>query len=142
MNEEYLGTIKISEEVIKKISAIAAAKVEGIYSMGGSVREEIAGFLGFADMSKGVNVDMQEQEVEISLNVVIKYGYRVPDVSYLVQKSVKKQVEELTGLYVKAVNINVQSIYFEKKEEEKEVETNREGGETDELGGEILNADI
>ena len=43
---------------------------------------------------------------------------RIPDVAWAAQNAVKNAVENMTGLEVAAVNVNVQGIIFEKEKKE------------------------
>ena len=52
------------------------------------------------------------------LFVNVQYGMRIPDVAWAAQNAVKNAVENMTGLEVAAVNVNVQGIIFEKEKKE------------------------
>ena len=66
--------------------------------------------------SKGVKIELDNNEVVIDLFVIVKYGVKIPDVAFSIQNSVKNSVETMTGLKVRAVNINVQGVTFDKNE--------------------------
>jgi len=72
--------------------------------------------------SKGVKIDLDGKKVTIDLYVNVKYGVRIPDIAWAAQNAVKDSVENMTGLEVANVNINVQGISFDKKETSKEEE--------------------
>lgn len=109
-------TIKISDDVISVIAGLAAAEVEGISGMTLGFVDGINEMLGKKKFSKGVKVDVTDMDVTIDIYVSVQYGCRIPDVAWDVQNKVKESVENMTGLNVKAVNINVQSVTFEKKD--------------------------
>lgn len=69
--------------------------------------------------SKGVKIELEGKKVTIDLYVNVKYGVRIPDIAWAAQNAVKSAVENMTGLDVVAVNINVQGITFDKKEDTK-----------------------
>ena len=75
---------------------------------------------GKKNLSKGIKVDADEKEVRIDVNIIVKYGSRIPDVAYEIQTRVKKSVENMTGLKVSEVNVHVQGVKTEKEVEEKE----------------------
>lgn len=113
--ENITNNINISEDVIGIIAGIAAAEVEGVSGMTLGIVDGINQILGSnKKYSKGVKVELQDNEVVIDLYVIVKYGVKIPDVAFSIQNSVKSSVETMTGLKVKMVNINVQGITFEK----------------------------
>ncbi|WP_432665217.1 Asp23/Gls24 family envelope stress response protein [Wukongibacter baidiensis] len=120
-NVEY-GQVKISDEVVATIAGLAAAEVGGIYSMSGGFAGNISDLLGRKNLSKGVKVEVGEEEAAVDLNVVVEYGVKIPDVAWKVQEGVKSAIETMTGLKVVEVNIHVQGVYIPKKEKEEEVE--------------------
>ena len=68
------------------------------------------------EYTKGVKIELNGKKVTIDIFVNVKYGVRIPDVAWAAQTSVKNAVENMTGLEVEAVNINVQDIIFEKED--------------------------
>lgn len=112
MNES--GTVKISSDVVTVIASLAAVDIDGIASMSGGITTDIAQKLGVKSSNKGVKVQIAEDKAIIDLFVVIKYGYRIPEVAAEAQESVKTAVETMTGLTVEEVNIHIQGISIPK----------------------------
>ena len=50
-------------------------------------------------------------------NIIVEYGIRIPDVAFEIQNKVKKSVETMTGLKVDEVNVHIQGVDTEAKEE-------------------------
>ena len=115
-NEASLGEVKIADEVVAIIAALAATEVEGVASMAGNITNEVIGKLGIKNLSKGVKVDVLEGVVTVSLALNIKYNYSIVDVTGKVQEKVKNAVEKMTGLEVADVNIRVAGVEMEKQE--------------------------
>ncbi len=110
--------LNISEDVIGIIAGLAASEVEGIAGMTLGFVDGINQILGSnKKYSKGVKIELDGKKVTIDLYVNVKYGVRIPDIAWAAQNSVKSAVENMTGLDVVAVNINVQGITFDKKED-------------------------
>ena len=84
------GNIKISDEVIITIAAVAVSEVEGVSCAGGTLNE-IAQKFGKKNFAKGIKVTMDD-EVTIDINVVAEYGIKIPEGAWNVQESVKKSV--------------------------------------------------
>lgn len=116
-----LGAIRIADEVVSIIAGLAATEVEGVASMSGGIVGGIAEALGRKNLSKGVKVEVGEQEAAVDLYLIVGYGSRIPDVAWRVQENVKKAIETMTGLAVVNVNVHVQGVSFpQQKEKEPE----------------------
>ena len=114
---EIATNLNISEDVIGIIAGLAASEVEGIAGMTLGIVDGINQILGSnKKYSKGVKILLEGKRVIIDLYVNVKYGVRIPDVAWAAQNAVKTAVENMTGLEVTSVNINVQGITFDKKE--------------------------
>ncbi|MDO4266312.1 MAG: Asp23/Gls24 family envelope stress response protein [Eubacteriales bacterium] len=107
---EKAGSVKIADDVIACIAALAATEIEGVYSMAGNVTNELIAKLGVKNLSKGVKLDLHDGEVSILLSLNMTYGYSIPEVSAKVQERVKNTVENMTGLHVVDVAINVAGV--------------------------------
>lgn len=115
-NDASKGEIKIADEVVAIIAALAATEVEGVASMAGNITNELIGKLGMKNLSKGVKVDILEGIVTVSLALNLKYNYSIVEVSARVQEKVKNAIENMTGLEVADVNIKVAGVEMESQE--------------------------
>ena len=115
-NDASKGEIKIADEVVAIIAALAATEVEGVASMAGNITNELIGKLGMKNLSKGVKVDVLEGIVTVSLALNLKYNYSIVEVSARVQVKVKNAIENMTGLEVADVNIKVAGVEMESQE--------------------------
>ena len=115
-NDASKGEIKIADEVVAIIAALAATEVEGVASMAGNITNELIGKLGMKNLSKGVKVDVLEGIVTVSLALNLKYNYSIVEVSARVQEKVKNAIEDMTGLEVADVNIKVAGVEMESQE--------------------------
>lgn len=114
-NPETLGNIRISEEVVATVAGLAAAEVKGVAGMSNNLASGIYDLIGKKNLSKGVKVDINEQEVIIDLFIVVEYGSRIPEVAWEIQEKVKKSVETMTGLNASKINIHIQGVKIEKE---------------------------
>ena len=105
-----LGEVKIASDVVATIAGLAANEVDGVYSMSGNITNEIIGRFGAKNMSKGVRVIMEEDNVRVDMNLSMKYGYSIPEVVEQVQERVSQQIEMMTGLHVPEVNVRVAGV--------------------------------
>ena len=120
VEEEPIGNIKISVDVVSTIAGIATTEIDGVAGMYGTFAGGIAEMFGAKkNPSKGVKVDMNETTATIDLYIVVDYGVRIPELSWEIQENVKNSVETMTGLDVQKVNIHIEGVSFEKEKEEK-----------------------
>ena len=108
--DENLGEVKIADEVVAIIAGLAAMEVEGVASMAGNATREIISKLGVKSLSKGANVDVLDGIVTVSLNLNLKYGYSIMEISGKVQEKVKAAIENMTGLTVADMNIRIAGV--------------------------------
>ena len=118
-DDSSMGEVKIADEVVGIIAALAATEVEGVASMAGNITNELISRLGMKNLSKGVKVDVLEGVVTVSLALNMKYNYSIMDVSAKVQEKVKSAVENMTGLEVADVNVKVAGVEMERQESAK-----------------------
>ncbi|MDD6795299.1 MAG: Asp23/Gls24 family envelope stress response protein [Clostridiaceae bacterium] len=120
--EENVGIVKISDEVVSVIAGIAAEEIPGVMGFVHGVSNNITQIFSKNKKSSGkaVKVTLEENRATIEIDLTVEYGIKIMDVVADVQENVKKTVEAMTGLAVEAVNVTVQNIYMQKKEEQEE----------------------
>ena len=118
-DDSSMGEVKIADEVVAIIAALAATEVEGVASMAGNITNELISRLGMKNLSKGVKVDVLEGVVTVSLALNMKYNYSIMGVSAKVPEKVKSAVENMTGLEVADVNVKVAGVEMESQESAK-----------------------
>ncbi len=122
--EETIGNIKISVEVVTTIAGIAATEIDGVSCMYTSFVGGVAERLGARKSSaKGVKVDMDGETANIDLYIVVDYGVKIPELAWAVQERVKASVENMTGLVVSSVNIHIEGINFNKPADTTQADT-------------------
>jgi uncharacterized alkaline shock family protein YloU len=114
------GTTIIANEVVEKITGIAAREVPGVYDLGGDVARVFAAVkerigLGDADedSDRGVSVRLDGRTAAIRIVLVIEYGFVVYSVTEKVRTKVINSVENLLGLDVTAVDIVVDDVHVD-----------------------------
>jgi uncharacterized alkaline shock family protein YloU len=119
--------IIIEDIVVQKIAGIAAQEVEEI-QMGGGTAAAIGGFLDSVTdgggTTRGVSVQVGEEEAAVDLTLAVEYGRQVPQVSEAVRHNVINRVENMTGLRVVEVNITVNDVLL--PEERPQLDRQRE----------------
>ncbi len=112
---DKLGNIHISEEVLAVIAAAAVLEVEGIGGLAANLGTDLAELLGKKNLSRGIHIQVEDENVTVDLSILVKYGYTIPDVARAVQEAVAGSIEATSGLTVAAVNVNVGGVVFEKE---------------------------
>jgi uncharacterized alkaline shock family protein YloU len=112
--DSNVGEVQIADEVVAIIAGLAATEVEGVASMAGNITNEIISKLGMKNLSKGVRVEVLENNVNVDLALNLDYGYSIPKTSEKVQERVKTAIENMTGLNVSGVNIRIAGVNMEK----------------------------
>ena len=107
-----IGSIRISDEVIASIAGIATMDVQGVVGMSSGLIGGMAEMMGKKNPAKGVKVQVGAREVAVDLYIIVEYGLRIPDVALQVQEKVKDAVETATGMTVIEINVHVQGVGY------------------------------
>ena len=109
---EQSSSITYANEVVSIIAGVAAGEVEGIAGMcntSGSILGKNR------NITKGVKVEIGTEEASVDLYVTVEYGKPIQKAAQDAQESVRKAIEEMTGLHVVRVDVHVQGVSFEKE---------------------------
>ena len=102
------GIISIEEEVIARIAGNTAADSYGVVGMGAkSLKDGIIHLLKRESITKGVNVSIIDDKLNIDLQIIVEYGTNIPAIAETLSESVRYKVLEFIGLEVEHININV-----------------------------------
>ncbi|MGW1681786.1 Asp23/Gls24 family envelope stress response protein [Saccharopolyspora sp. NPDC002376] len=111
------GKTSIADVVVSKIAGMAARDVSGVHGFGGgaaravgALRERIPG--ARASTAQGVTVEVGEKQAAIDLVIVVEYGVSIGDLARGVRRNVIGAIEQMTGLEVVEVNINVTDLHL------------------------------
>lgn len=110
VQNEKLGCVMVSEDVIASIASIAAAEVEGVSAVISNMSKELMNKVGAQKMTKAVKVKITDNQVVIYIAITMDYGYNIPATCRQVQSRVKNAIENMTGLTCADVNIRIMNI--------------------------------
>lgn len=123
------GSTTIADTVVQKIAGLATREIPGVHDLGsgtaralGALRERIPG--ATASAGQGVAVEVGEKQAAVDLQIVVEYGIAITDVSRSIRRNVITSIEQMTGLEVVEVNINVSDVYIP-SDDDTEPEQNR-----------------
>lgn len=100
----YMGKYTISDYTIYQIAEYTVCQIEGIAKVS-RFRAE--------NGPDGINIEM---------DLVLVYGYHIKDRLRAAQKKVKEEIERLTALNIKSLNVIAKSLIYVKNEENKQAE--------------------
>lgn len=115
------GNIRISDDVVATIAGLAALETPGIAAMSGGLSDDWVKMLSGKNVQKGVSVKVGEVEASIDLRVIVVYGMKIHEVCHQLQVNIRDAVQNMTGLSVVEINVNVEEVSF-KDEELKEIQ--------------------
>lgn len=105
------GKIVIAEEVVATVAGVAATECYGVVGMASrKLTDGISELLGRENLSRGVEVTIDQGEVAVSMYIVVGYGTRISEVARNVIDQVRYKVESETGLTVRKVDIRVHGV--------------------------------
>lgn len=111
LTENEKDSVHISRDVIAVIAGMAAGEIDGVAGMSSGIVGGITERLGLKDVSKGVQVSLEEEDkISIELSIVIEVGAEIKKVVKKLQEKVRSNVENITGLKVNAINVQVLGI--------------------------------
>jgi uncharacterized alkaline shock family protein YloU len=114
LQQQDLGRIEVSSQVVASIAGHAAGECYGIVAMAArGLRDGIAERLQRENLHRGVEVKVEDDGIIINLYVVVEYGVRITEVARSLQDMVRYQVEKALGIKVKNVDVNVQGIHHD-----------------------------
>jgi uncharacterized alkaline shock family protein YloU len=123
------GSTTIADVVVQKVAGLATREISGVHALGGgsarvlgAIRDRIPG--ASASAGQGVSVEVGEKQAAVDLEIVVEYGVPINNLAKAVRRNVTTAIEQITGLEVVEVNINVNDVYLP-GEDDAEPETSR-----------------
>ena len=79
-----------------------------------SFTANLKGWLLRRKSAKPITIDLTDDVARIDLHINVKAGVKIPELAEKVQAAVKEAVQNMTGIAVSHVNIEISDIIFEK----------------------------
>lgn len=112
---EQNGSVSFANDVVATIAGLATIEVEGVAGMSGGFSGGLAELLGRKNLTKGVKVEVGQEECAIDLFIIVDYGSEIPAMCKKIQSNVKKAVETMTGLRLIEINLHIQGVHINKE---------------------------
>jgi len=101
------GNIQIANEVLANIASTAALEAEGVAYMASHFTEDIASKLGRKRPFKGIGLQVDNEKVSISVEIVVRSGTKIQDVAKDVQQKVKNAIETMTSFTANEIHVHI-----------------------------------
>ena len=73
--------------------------------------------------SKGIKIAISEDNgCVVDISILVKYGYDIKEVAQNLQQNIKNTIESMAQLEIKSVNVLIDGIVFDVKQETKDAE--------------------
>ena len=106
-----LGAVMIDPEVIARYAGSVAVECFGIVGMAMvNVKDGLVKLLKRDNLTRGVNVQLNDNKITLSFHVIVSYGVSISAVSDNLISNVKYKVEEFTGMTIEKINIFVEGV--------------------------------
>ncbi len=96
------GKITYSSDIVSGIVVLSLQETEGIELI--------------PSKSKGIKISFEKEGVFVDISVIAHYGYKVPELAYRIQQTIKQMVESMTMYKIAKVDVHVQSVVFPETE--------------------------
>jgi uncharacterized alkaline shock family protein YloU len=102
---EHRGSLSIDHTVVRKVARRAADDVPGTTA----AERRIAG-LGLGRHGTTVKVSGRDNDVDLALDLALRYPGSVPDVTRAIRDSVTGEVERITSYRVRSLSVTVSAL--------------------------------
>lgn len=123
--QNEISEYTVADKVLAKITKKVVAKVDGVLDLQGGILNSITStFSNEQDSTSGISINQSNDTCLVELSMILEYGKKANEVFKEVDRLVKKEVYELTGVKVQAVKLEIVDLLtkeeFAKKKQEKE----------------------
>jgi uncharacterized alkaline shock family protein YloU len=108
-----LGSVRVANEVIASIAALAACEVEGVESMDETSARHFGDWVRRQSAHRGVRVHIEsDRSIHLEVFITVESEAKLAEVAGAVQTNVVEATERMLGLEVGEVNVFVSSVAF------------------------------
>ena len=105
-----IGMVQIKDEVLSSIAMIAAKEVDGVAGTYETFLDACIHLFFRHWPEKGIKVEIRDNDVKISLAVIVRYGVDIPRIANAIQENVRASIERMTGIGSVEVDVSVQKV--------------------------------
>lgn len=104
-----LGSIHINDRALEDIILNAIHSMGGVKIYPGNLTEQFYSLFS-PKRYNGINIKVNErEEISIEVNVIVRYGIKIPEIGLSIQKAIKAAIDESLELnvHIKDINVNI-----------------------------------
>ncbi|MBE3596198.1 MAG: Asp23/Gls24 family envelope stress response protein [Hydrogenibacillus sp.] len=107
-----LGTVFVSPDVIARIAGTEAQEVFGIIGMAARAPwiEGVGEWLGREPTKRGIEVWIEEGNIDLTIYVVVRYGTKISEVARNVQERVHYAIARSVGVAPRKIDVYVNGV--------------------------------
>jgi uncharacterized alkaline shock family protein YloU len=111
--EAPAGVVRVANEVIASIAAMAACEIDGVAGMDEQNARHFGDWVRRQTAHRGVRIQLdQDRTIHLEVFLTVKSDAPMAEVAQRVQANVVEAVERMLGLDVAEVNVFVSSVAF------------------------------
>ncbi len=92
------GKITYNADIVSGIVVLSLQETEGIELV--------------PSKNKGIKVCFEKEGVFVDISVIAYYGYKVPELAFRIQQTIKQMVESMTKYKIAKVDVHITSVIF------------------------------
>ncbi len=100
------GKITYNSDIVSGIIVLSLKETEGIELV--------------PSKNKGIKVCFEKEGVFVDISVIAYYGYKVPELAFRIQQTIKQMVESMTKYRIAKVDVHITSVIFPSPKNETE----------------------
>ncbi len=113
MEQATAGTVRVANEVIASIAALASREIEGVEGLDEVGARHFGDWIKRETAHRGVRVSLDgDRKIHLEVFLTVAHGAPMREVAERAQDNVVEAVERMLGLEVAEVNVFVSSIAF------------------------------
>jgi len=108
--EERMGTVRISPQVLATIARLTTLSVPGVARMYRDISADVNRFFKGKVASDGVRIEVSDGAVAVEIFVVAKSRTNLYELGRRIQNDVSRAITEMVGMPVISVDVHVEEI--------------------------------
>ncbi|KAA0548059.1 Asp23/Gls24 family envelope stress response protein [Bacillus sp. BGMRC 2118] len=111
------GSIHIADQIVSLIASLSIVDIDGVAGTVTDIKDEMIRVINKKGKQKGISIEKGEaEEISIEMRVALYYGYDLLETCKAIQRSVKTEIEAMTGIEVESVHVKVEQIKVKPQE--------------------------
>ena len=106
-----LGYIEYADDVLASLAGTATMECYGVVGMASKrTTDGLWELLKRENLSKGIKISANGEEMVVDVFIIVEYGTKISVIANNIIQKIKYNIENLTGLKVSSITVNVQGV--------------------------------